>query len=492
MTDDLKASQRGLPTHLYRREIQANTDAEDSLVKLVNKIKPGSEVLDVGTGTGALGKFLREHRQCVVDGVTYNADEEAAAHQYYRDISIVDLERQPLPKALRSKTYDYVVCADVLEHLRNASEVLSDLRSLLKPSGAVLLSVPNVTHMGVLLGLLVGQFGRTHEGLLDETHVHFFDRKSLEALCTRSGLLVVERDAVYKNLLDTEFSRVDYQSLPAAVRAYLLCLPDIHIYQFIWSLRPLDQEPDQVPAAVDKGVPVLSPVVVEPRFSIQLYADSGEGFRESESVFAFGLQKPALQDLTFELRIRDATHRIRLDFGERPGAFELDGVRALDSDDQEVWSWYGERVSGVVLHECFLTGVEGRSGGRVIRCSGDDPWIAFNVDPESWLRVRKVVVRMSAPTVAADALFMHVDSMIDQLARAHSESSGRLSAQIDGLNGRLDSMRNQLQETLSSNQRLDSDLALARSQLGEMRASNSWRWTAWLRALASWMGKRSP
>ncbi|MBX3586303.1 MAG: class I SAM-dependent methyltransferase [Ramlibacter sp.] len=472
---------------MYQREIQLEAEAEDSLTKLVQKVSAGAEVLDVGTGSGALGQHLSKALNCTVDGLTYNEDEQRTAGPYYRSILLVDLEQEPLPETIRQRRYDFVVCADVLEHLRNAPAVLSELRSLLKPGGIILLSIPNVTHIGVLLGLLAGRFGRTHEGLLDETHVHFYDRESLRQLCVTSGLTIVQTDAVRRNLIDTEFARLDYQSVPVGVRQYLLGLPDAEVYQFVWSLRP--SSPDESSAAVAAPAPSLSPAKIEPQFSIQLYLDEGDGFKEKESLFAFGFQRPELQDIRLKLQSKANVQRIRLDFGDRPGSFEFAGVQAFDARGQEIWGWQGDWFPGLSLNDCFLTGQEGRHGGRIVRCTGNDPWVCFQVDPQVWAQAEDIVVRLSSPTAMADALFMRVDSMLAQLEQSHNDLSSRLDARMEVLNGHVDSLQQQLRDATESNRRLQGELTLVRAQFSEVMNSSSWRWTAGLRAMARWLGK---
>ena len=125
--------------HTYFREI--NLDANDSLATIARSVAAQTTVLDVGTGSGALGRYLKT-RNCVVDGITYSEEEAREAVSGYDRLEIVDLEVS-LPSAVFSEArYDVVVCADILEHLRNATDVLVDLRRLLAPEGRILLSIP--------------------------------------------------------------------------------------------------------------------------------------------------------------------------------------------------------------------------------------------------------------------------------------------------------------------------------------------------------------
>ena len=98
--------------HVYRREISASEPT--SLSVIAGLIEPGSVVLDLGTGSGALGRHLHEHKASVVDGVTYNDAEAVLARSHYRRIEVADLEAVPLVSLFAEQRYDCIVCADLL------------------------------------------------------------------------------------------------------------------------------------------------------------------------------------------------------------------------------------------------------------------------------------------------------------------------------------------------------------------------------------------
>jgi 2-polyprenyl-3-methyl-5-hydroxy-6-metoxy-1,4-benzoquinol methylase len=74
-------------------------------------------VLDLGAATGTLGVYLRDHKDCVVDGVELDAAAAQIARPHYRTLLQIDLETVQLGEQFPGSTYD-AICADVLEHLR--------------------------------------------------------------------------------------------------------------------------------------------------------------------------------------------------------------------------------------------------------------------------------------------------------------------------------------------------------------------------------------
>lgn len=85
-----------------------------------------------------------------------------------------------------------IICGDVLEHLRDPLKALRFLTSYLSERGFFLISVPNIAFISIRLSLLLGKFDYNPDGgILDETHLRFFTRKSLVDLLKRAGLKII-------------------------------------------------------------------------------------------------------------------------------------------------------------------------------------------------------------------------------------------------------------------------------------------------------------
>ena len=158
------------------------------ILKILEREQKPLKILDVGTASGYLGKVLGERGHWVA-GI--EGDEESAqkASIHYKEFAVANLETYEFPC---TEGFDYIVFADVLEHLRDPAAVLRRSITALKESGKVLVSVPNVANLSVRLSLMFGRFEYTERGILDRTHLRFFTRRTLNRMLSDASCGVLE------------------------------------------------------------------------------------------------------------------------------------------------------------------------------------------------------------------------------------------------------------------------------------------------------------
>jgi 2-polyprenyl-3-methyl-5-hydroxy-6-metoxy-1,4-benzoquinol methylase len=205
------------------------------------EVPDGARVLDVGCATGYLAAELTR-RGCTVDGVEFDpaAAEQARRPGRCREVVAGDVESPLTREAVEAmagrgdRGPDYVLCADVLEHLRDPWSALAWMRTLLAPGGRAVISVPNIAHWTARRALLRGRFDYAEFGLFDRTHLRFFTRASATELAHRAGFAVLaERPAGAPLPLE---SRV-----PALAAVRDRCVrrcPEALALQFVLALAP--------------------------------------------------------------------------------------------------------------------------------------------------------------------------------------------------------------------------------------------------------------
>ncbi|MGA2191999.1 MAG: class I SAM-dependent methyltransferase [Nitrospirota bacterium] len=151
--------------------------------RIISLIPAGSRVLDVGCDTGNLGMAIKA-RGSSVDGIEMDHEAAEEAAKKLDRVTCGSIEEEGINF---NGPYDYIVFADVLEHLVHPEAVLERIKPLLKKKGMVIASLPNVANFRVRLGLLAGRFEYTETGILDRTHLRFFTRKTGERLFIKSG-----------------------------------------------------------------------------------------------------------------------------------------------------------------------------------------------------------------------------------------------------------------------------------------------------------------
>jgi SAM-dependent methyltransferase len=142
----------------------------------------GQRVLDVGCAGGYLAEILAG-RGFAVTGV----DAAGTPHTDSYEFVAGDLEAG-LPEV--DGVFDFILCADVLEHLRNPLEILRQCRQRLAPGGTLIASLPNSGHAYFRWNVLMGRFPRHDKGLFDRTHLQFFTWDGWANLLADAGFRV--------------------------------------------------------------------------------------------------------------------------------------------------------------------------------------------------------------------------------------------------------------------------------------------------------------
>lgn len=148
------------------------------------------KVLEVGCGTGATLKWLKESGYCTTtNGLELFEDVATIASDYVDKVIIGDAE--VLISSYDLEQYDLILCLDVLEHMVDPWKFIDNLQKLLKPKGVIIISVPNIRNANVLYDLIFHKsFEYKKNGILDKTHLRFFTKKSAKELMSREGLTI--------------------------------------------------------------------------------------------------------------------------------------------------------------------------------------------------------------------------------------------------------------------------------------------------------------
>ena len=221
---------------MSKYDIDLDLTTKNSLSVIVSRIKQNSNILEFGPSHGRLTGFLNEYMGCKVSCV--ELDEEAAqeALQYAQKMIVGDIESLEWEEKIGEDKFDYIIFADVLEHLRNPTKILKIVQKYLQESGSIIISIPNVAHSAILIDLLQDKFIYKDVGLLDNTHIKLFTKTTLDTMINECGLHKFFETSIVKEPEETEFNN-SYNELPESVTSYLKNKPHSNSYQFIVELK---------------------------------------------------------------------------------------------------------------------------------------------------------------------------------------------------------------------------------------------------------------
>ncbi|SDW83618.1 glycosyltransferase [Paenibacillus sp. PDC88] len=139
-------------------------------------------ILEVGCACGGtLLQIKNLYKNAVLYGIELN-DQAAGVASLVSNVKSFDIENESLFDYEKGY-FDYIIFADVLEHLKDPWKVLDHMKEYLKPDGHIIASIPNIMHYSVMSGLLQrGQWNYAKSGILDETHLRFFTYDSIQRM----------------------------------------------------------------------------------------------------------------------------------------------------------------------------------------------------------------------------------------------------------------------------------------------------------------------
>jgi methionine biosynthesis protein MetW len=121
----------------------------ESIARLV---PPGSRVLDLGCGDGALLAHLQSSRQCTGYGV--EIDDAKVHASVRRGVNVLQLNLEDGLNMFGDNAFDVVLQIDTLQHLRNAETML---RETARVGRIGIVAFPNFAHWPNRLAVLQGR-----------------------------------------------------------------------------------------------------------------------------------------------------------------------------------------------------------------------------------------------------------------------------------------------------------------------------------------------
>jgi O-antigen biosynthesis protein len=175
----------------------------------------------VGCSEGLLSKRMYQNN-CTVVGIELETEAALKAKNFCKEVIIGDVESVNLNREYLNY-FDVIVFADILEHLEDPLEVLKTFKNYLNDEGHIIISVPNIANWKIRFQLLFGNFEYSEYGILDNSHLRFFNEKSVRKLINDAGFEISVFD----------LSVGDVNKFPKLFHSIGMIKPNLLAFQFL-------------------------------------------------------------------------------------------------------------------------------------------------------------------------------------------------------------------------------------------------------------------
>lgn len=393
-------------TAMSKYNCDLNLDDRNSLSVLIQRVKPNSVVLEFGPANGRMTKYMKEQLNCQVYAVEIDENAAKDAAQYTEKMIVDSIENYSWKQDFTGIRFDYIIFADVLEHLYYPEKVLLSIKDFLKVDGSVLISIPNIAHNAIIINLLKNEFNYSPTGLLDDTHIRFFTKKTFDQLIEKTGFFRLFETAIFLNPENTEFFN-SYADLPAETADFLRQQYFGEAYQFIYELK---QQRCEVISDFSDEYKVYS------QYFIQLFFDQGNGISEENSLKLPVVQNTELQEFIFDLSDKQPLHALRLDPINDSCVIEIEELKIIRSDGSE-----SDLTTRINANACS-------HHSKSYFFDFHDPIILFETLKTGELRgIEKLVATIRYKHIARDAVQVCVKQMATELDEIKTSLSWRLT-----------------------------------------------------------------
>ena len=175
-------------------------DVHDVIAKLV---PPGSRVLDLGCGNGALLAHLRDARQCTGYGI--ELDDAKVMQCVQRGVNVIQRNLEEGLSLFEDNSFDVVLQLDTLQHLRNTVDMLRETARVGKQG---IVSFPNFAHWPHRLSVLRGRMPVTRSlpyQWYDTPNIRVATFADFEVLAEQNGLRILDSFGVNEGEIVTRW-----------------------------------------------------------------------------------------------------------------------------------------------------------------------------------------------------------------------------------------------------------------------------------------------
>ena len=158
-------------------------------------ITPGSRVLDLGCGDGALLAYLQDNRR--VTGYGLEIDDDNIVKCVQAGVNVIQTDLDAGLSDFQNDTFDYVVMTQTLQAIYYPHKLLNEM---LRIGREGIVTFPNFGHFQARFQLGIGGHMPISKSLpnewYDTPNIHLCTVKDFERLCHQQGIHILQRTVV--------------------------------------------------------------------------------------------------------------------------------------------------------------------------------------------------------------------------------------------------------------------------------------------------------
>jgi len=170
-----------------------NRFLKNKFEQVAKLILPNSKILDIGCNNGEVRSFFENPNYFGVD-----LDKELINQLIEKGISAkqADLNKDPIP--FENEKFDYILLLDIIEHVVDPKGLLESSKKQLKPSGKMVITLPNDYHFLNKLRFFLNKH-LTADPFAPFGHLHYFPIKSGENFLKKSNFKILKKVPIPSN-----------------------------------------------------------------------------------------------------------------------------------------------------------------------------------------------------------------------------------------------------------------------------------------------------
>ena len=200
-------------------------------------------ILELGCANGFLGfAYKQKNPNTKWTGLDINQNAVMNSNNKLDRVLLVDLNFEKLSSLFSKNEFDTIVIGDLLEHLLDPYELISQLRDVTNDNSTIVCCIPNMVNVQVLEKIITGDMTYDDNGLLDKTHQRFFSLPSAFKMFLDNGFIPELVDQYNIQLTDTPFIRGIIDAANSIGVPVENLIKNLSRYQMIIRARKIDNK----------------------------------------------------------------------------------------------------------------------------------------------------------------------------------------------------------------------------------------------------------